>query len=127
MKRVLRVLDLQLIEFVMVPAAGGYAGPLLKQGFYQSPADSIGATGDHYYLMGKEMHSGIYRQAKLMFLLVLHCVIHNSIRIIFSKIGGNSAKSEICHSLEECIESAQKLGYPLVVRPSFTMGGICQD
>ena len=42
---------------------------------------------------------------------------------IVSKIGGSSAKSEICHSLEECLSSAQKLGYPLVVRPSFTMGG----
>ena len=42
---------------------------------------------------------------------------------IVAKIGGNSAKSEICHSLEECLDSAQELGYPLVVRPSFTMGG----
>jgi len=42
---------------------------------------------------------------------------------IVAKIGGNSAKSEICHSLDECLSSAQNLGYPLVVRPSFTMGG----
>jgi len=42
---------------------------------------------------------------------------------IVAKIGGNSAKSEICHSLDECLSSAQTLGYPLVVRPSFTMGG----
>ncbi len=42
---------------------------------------------------------------------------------IVAKIGGNSAKSEICHSLDECLASAQVLGYPLVVRPSFTMGG----
>ena len=42
---------------------------------------------------------------------------------IVAKIGGNSAKSEICHSLDECLSSAQVLGYPLVVRPSFTMGG----
>ena len=42
---------------------------------------------------------------------------------IVEKIGGNSAQSEICHSLDECLKSAQVLGYPLVVRPSFTMGG----
>jgi carbamoyl-phosphate synthase large subunit len=42
---------------------------------------------------------------------------------IVAKIGGKSAKSEICHSLEECLSSAENLGYPLVVRPSFTMGG----
>ena len=42
---------------------------------------------------------------------------------IVAKIGGNSAQSEICHSLDECLASAQVLGYPLVVRPSFTMGG----
>jgi len=42
---------------------------------------------------------------------------------IVNKIGANSAQSEICHSLDECLKSAQVLGYPLVVRPSFTMGG----
>jgi len=42
---------------------------------------------------------------------------------IVAKIGGNSAASDICHSLDECIASADKLGYPIVVRPSFTMGG----
>jgi carbamoyl-phosphate synthase large subunit len=31
---------------------------------------------------------------------------------IVAKIGGNSAKSEICHSLDECLSSAQNLGYP---------------
>ena len=42
---------------------------------------------------------------------------------IVAKIGAHSAQSEICHSLEECLKSAEVLGYPLVVRPSFTMGG----
>jgi carbamoyl-phosphate synthase large subunit len=42
---------------------------------------------------------------------------------IVTKIGANSAKSQICHSLNECLASAEILGYPLVVRPSFTMGG----
>jgi carbamoyl-phosphate synthase large subunit len=34
-----------------------------------------------------------------------------------------SARSVICHSIEECVAAAAELGYPLVVRPSFTMGG----
>ncbi|CAB4574082.1 unannotated protein [freshwater metagenome] len=42
---------------------------------------------------------------------------------IVTKIGANSAKSQICHSLDECLASAEILCYPLVVRPSFTMGG----
>jgi carbamoyl-phosphate synthase large subunit len=38
--------------------------------------------------------------------------------------GADVAKSHIAHTLEECIEFAEDLGYPLVVRPSFTMGGL---
>ena len=38
--------------------------------------------------------------------------------------GGESARSFIAHTLKECHEAADKLGYPLVVRPSFTMGGL---
>jgi carbamoyl-phosphate synthase large subunit len=33
------------------------------------------------------------------------------------------ARSTICHSLTDCRSVARSLGYPLVVRPSFTMGG----
>ncbi|MGO1384507.1 MAG: carbamoyl-phosphate synthase large subunit [Arachnia sp.] len=35
-----------------------------------------------------------------------------------------SAESHICHSMEEVLEAAETLGYPVVVRPSFTMGGV---
>ncbi|MFS0733096.1 carbamoyl-phosphate synthase large subunit [Microbacterium sp. 1P10UB] len=38
--------------------------------------------------------------------------------------GADVAASVICHSMTELIEGAEKLGYPLVVRPSFTMGGL---
>ncbi|MDH2428679.1 carbamoyl-phosphate synthase large subunit [Sphaerisporangium sp. TRM90804] len=34
-----------------------------------------------------------------------------------------SARSVICHTLGECLQAAADLGYPVVVRPSFTMGG----
>ncbi|MCT9622274.1 carbamoyl-phosphate synthase large subunit [Curtobacterium sp. C2H10] len=38
--------------------------------------------------------------------------------------GADVARSHIAHTLEEAKEYAQDLGYPLVVRPSFTMGGL---
>ena len=42
---------------------------------------------------------------------------------IVERIGGESARSRICHTLQECLEAAEELNYPVVVRPSFTMGG----
>ncbi|MDF2746522.1 MAG: carB, partial [Propionibacteriaceae bacterium] len=33
-------------------------------------------------------------------------------------------RSRICHSLDDVLAAADDLGYPLVVRPSFTMGGV---
>ncbi|MSW39092.1 MAG: carbamoyl phosphate synthase large subunit, partial [Actinobacteria bacterium] len=44
-------------------------------------------------------------------------------RQIVADIGAESAKSVICHTLQECLDGAVVLGYPVVVRPSFTMGG----
>ena len=35
-----------------------------------------------------------------------------------------SARSFICHTLDEVLAAASELGYPLVLRPSFTMGGV---
>ena len=44
-------------------------------------------------------------------------------REIVASIGGESARSAVCHTLEECLAAVGDLGYPVVVRPSFTMGG----
>ncbi|SDH28281.1 carbamoyl-phosphate synthase large subunit [Microbacterium pygmaeum] len=38
--------------------------------------------------------------------------------------GADVAASRIAHTIEECLAAADELGYPLVVRPSFTMGGL---
>lgn len=43
---------------------------------------------------------------------------------IVAKIGGESAKSIITHTMQECLAAAKILNYPVVVRPSFTMGGL---
>ena len=45
-------------------------------------------------------------------------------RDIVDKVGGESALSIICRSLEDCLTAAELLNYPVVVRPSFTMGGL---
>jgi len=38
--------------------------------------------------------------------------------------GAEVARSHIAHTLDEALAAADDLGYPLVVRPSFTMGGL---
>ena len=38
-------------------------------------------------------------------------------------IGLEVAKSDVAHSIEECERIADDLGYPVVIRPAFTLGG----
>ena len=45
-------------------------------------------------------------------------------RAIVEKVGGESSKSLICHTIDEVLVAAIELNYPVVVRPSFTMGGL---
>ena len=40
-----------------------------------------------------------------------------------TKIGLGSARSAIAHSLEEALQVQASIGYPAIIRPSFTMGG----
>ncbi|HEX6148921.1 carbamoyl-phosphate synthase large subunit [Nocardioides sp.] len=46
-----------------------------------------------------------------------------SFKKIVEELGGEVARSVICHSMDELLAGAGELGYPVVVRPSFTMGG----
>ena len=43
---------------------------------------------------------------------------------VVERCGAESARSTICHTMEEVLAAVEDLGYPLVVRPSFTMGGL---
>ena len=43
---------------------------------------------------------------------------------IVASVGGESARSRVCHNMEEVHETVAELGLPVVVRPSFTMGGL---
>ncbi len=43
---------------------------------------------------------------------------------IVAKVGGESARSRVCYTMDEVRETVAELGLPVVVRPSFTMGGL---
>ncbi len=44
-------------------------------------------------------------------------------RKAMDKIGLNMPRSFIAHSMEEALEAQDKIGFPTIVRPSFTLGG----
>ncbi|WP_182357168.1 carbamoyl-phosphate synthase large subunit [Tomitella gaofuii] len=43
---------------------------------------------------------------------------------IVESVGGESARSRACDTMDEVYEAVEELGLPVVVRPSFTMGGL---
>src|SRR5690606_19521803 len=43
---------------------------------------------------------------------------------IVTKCGGESARSAVCYTMDEVRATVAELGFPVVVRPSFTMGGL---
>ena len=43
---------------------------------------------------------------------------------IVAKVGGESARSRVCFTMDEVRDTVADLGLPVVVRPSFTMGGL---
>ncbi|WP_336791436.1 carbamoyl-phosphate synthase large subunit [Gordonia malaquae] len=43
---------------------------------------------------------------------------------IVTKVGGESARSAVCFTMDEVRKTVDDLGFPVVVRPSFTMGGL---
>ena len=43
---------------------------------------------------------------------------------IVARVGGESARSRVCFTMAEVAETVAELGLPVVVRPSFTMGGL---
>ena len=44
-------------------------------------------------------------------------------RKAMSEIGLESPRAEIAHSMEEALEKQQNIGFPTIIRPSFTLGG----
>ncbi len=44
-------------------------------------------------------------------------------KLAMSRIGLSSARSAVAHSMEEALQVQAMVGYPAIIRPSFTMGG----
>ncbi|HEY2549714.1 MAG TPA: carbamoyl-phosphate synthase large subunit [Streptosporangiaceae bacterium] len=42
---------------------------------------------------------------------------------IVTGLGAEVPASRVCHTLDECEQAAAELGYPVVLRPSYTLGG----
>lgn len=55
----------------------------------------------------------------------------NLFRTLMNELNEPVPESEIVHTVEEAVEFANKIGYPVIVRPAFTLGGtgggICHD
>ncbi len=47
----------------------------------------------------------------------------NQFKQIVTRIGAEVPRSRICHSLTDCRAAADDLGFPVVLRPSYTLGG----
>jgi carbamoyl-phosphate synthase large subunit len=43
---------------------------------------------------------------------------------VVRSVGGDVPRSRVCHSMDQVRETVAELGLPVVVRPSFTMGGL---
>jgi carbamoyl-phosphate synthase large subunit len=43
---------------------------------------------------------------------------------ICAAVGAETPRSAVCHSMEEVRSTVERLGLPVVIRPSFTMGGL---
>src|SRR3954452_11393450 len=43
---------------------------------------------------------------------------------IVRSVGADAPRSTVCGSVAEALRTAEEVGYPVVIRPSFTMGGL---
>jgi carbamoyl-phosphate synthase large subunit len=44
-------------------------------------------------------------------------------KVAMKRIGLDSPRSEVAHNIEEALQAQAMVGYPTIIRPSFTMGG----
>jgi carbamoyl-phosphate synthase large subunit len=51
------------------------------------------------------------------------CEDRERFKEIVTSLGAEVPRSRICHTIDECYAAAADLGLPVVVRPSFTLGG----
>src|SRR5215469_9359779 len=51
------------------------------------------------------------------------CEDRERFKEIVTALGAEVPRSQICHTLDECFAATAQLGLPVVIRPSFTLGG----
>ncbi|HLS24865.1 MAG TPA: carbamoyl-phosphate synthase large subunit [Beutenbergiaceae bacterium] len=73
--------------------------------------------------------SGVLAQYEVEMIGVNTASIHlaedrEAFKEVVERCGAESARSSIVQSMEGALQAADELGYPIVVRPSFTMGGL---
>ncbi len=91
----------------LVPSLGGQTGlnmamQLARKGVLEEC---------HCELLGTSFHSIEEAEDRQMF------------KDLCLRIGEPVIDSDTAHSVEECLEIAHRIGYPVVVRPAFTLGG----
>ncbi|XP_055680705.1 CAD protein [Lutzomyia longipalpis] len=72
---------------------------------------------------------GIFRKYNVKILgTPIQSIIMTEDREIFAQhmemIGEKVAPSEIAHNVDECLRSAKRLGYPVMIRAAFSLGGL---
>ena len=73
-------------------------------------------------------HDGILDQYNVSLIGADPAVIHKAedrgeFKAAMARIGLESARSSVAYTRESALEQAEALGYPVVVRPAFTLGG----
>ncbi len=51
------------------------------------------------------------------------CEDRERFKEIVTSLGAQVPRSQVCRTIEECFQAVRELGLPVVVRPSFTLGG----
>lgn len=103
---VARIIEIERPDAIL-PTMGGQTAlncalDLVREGILEKySVEMIGATPD---AIDKAEDRDIFRQ-------------------LMTKIGLEMPKSAIAHSMEEALSVQAQLGYPTIIRPSFTMGG----
>jgi carbamoyl-phosphate synthase large subunit len=54
---------------------------------------------------------------------IVACENRERFKGIVTSLGAEVPRSQICHTIPECLATARDLGFPVVVRASFTLGG----
>ena len=109
----------------LVKIAAEYTGANVRQMFFQDlneneTYDGIWACSSILHLTYSELAEVFVKMARA---LVPHGILYTSFKYGTDEIGEPVPESVIVHTIEEAVAFACENGYPVVVRPAFTLGG----